>query len=177
MFGRLLAPGALASELAVVEAMQLHHPLLFPDEEPGDGNWCRGGAQGAVLLDAPGEAPARRVQILSKGGTDEGWTLYAQAQLPAVPDARTPTAVTPVDLERLRASSTAPRRASGSTSVPPSARWGRSGPGLARRWARWRSRQRPAATGWKSSRCCWTAVCRWWRGPAAGTADLPRAHD
>ena len=111
VFGRLLAPGALYGAMAaaaaaaegsgapVVEEMQLHSPLLFPDEDSEDA----AGRKVQVLLDAAQEGAARRVQVLSKGADDEGWTLHAEARLASGAGPRAPAAERRVDLKASRA--------------------------------------------------------------------------
>ena len=116
VFGRLLAPGALYGAMAaaaataeaaeggaaaVVEEMQLHNPLLLPEGDPADGAGAAAAHRVQVLLDPSGEAP-RRVQILSRGQDDDGWTLHAEAQVSSGA-ARAPAAPSRVELETLSA--------------------------------------------------------------------------
>ena len=60
----------------VIEEMQLHNALIFP-EESADNDEGRG-REMQVLLEAPGEAPSRLVRIFSKGEAEEDWTLHAE---------------------------------------------------------------------------------------------------
>ena len=115
VFGRLLAPGALYGALAasaavaegggaaVVEEMQLHSPLLFQDDAAADGtDAAPAGRKVQVLLDAAGEGSGRRVQILSKGASEEEWTLHAEAQLSSGTGGPAPAAST-ADPDALKA--------------------------------------------------------------------------
>ena len=114
VFGRIIAPGALYGAMAasaslaegngsvILEDMQLHTPLVFPDEDSKE----RTGEERRtmqVLLEASGEGPSRRVRIFSKGETDEGWTLHAEGQVPSVPAPGPPEATARVDLKELQA--------------------------------------------------------------------------
>ena len=116
VFGRLLAPGALYGAMAaaaataeaaegggaaVVEEMQLHNPLLLPEGDAADGAGTAAARRVQVLLDPSEESP-RRVQILSRGKDDDGWTLHAEAQLSSGA-ALTPAVPPQVNLEALRA--------------------------------------------------------------------------
>ena len=130
VFSRLVAPGALYGAMAVsaspaeestpsspaggttapaaLEDMQLHNPLVFPEDGEGSGDEGKAGAEASgrkiqVLLDAAGDGPGRRVQVLSKGEADEGWTVHAEARIPSTPGARSPEAPSRVDLEALKA--------------------------------------------------------------------------
>ena len=114
VFGRIIAPGALYGAMAasaslaegngsvILEDMQLHTPLVFPDEDSKE----RTGEERRtmqVLLEASGEGPSRRVRIFSKGETDEGWTLHAEGQVPSAPAPGPPEATARVDLKELQA--------------------------------------------------------------------------
>ena len=119
VFGRLVAPGALYGAMAVsaspaerattslaLEDMQLHNPLVFPEE--GSGDEGEEGAEGPgrkiqVLLDAAGDGSERRIQVLSRGEADEEWTVHAEARIPSTPGSRPPEAPPRVDLEGLKA--------------------------------------------------------------------------
>ncbi|MCY4587225.1 MAG: SDR family NAD(P)-dependent oxidoreductase [Bryobacterales bacterium] len=115
VFGRFVVPGALYGVMAasacpgaedagsvVVEDMQLHNPLIFPEEESGD-DASEAGRKVQVLLDASGAAQARQVQILSKGRGDEGWTLHAEARVSSTPGVRAREVEAPLDLAGLKA--------------------------------------------------------------------------
>ena len=119
VFGRLVAPGALYGAMAVsaapaegsstslaLEDMQLHNPLVFPEE--GSGDEGEEGAEGPgrkiqVLLDAAGDGSGRRIQVLSRGEADEEWTVHAEARIPSTPGSRPPEAPSRIDLEGLKA--------------------------------------------------------------------------
>ncbi len=111
VFGRVIAPGALYGAMAisastaersgsmVIEEMQLHNALIFPEE--GADNDEGGSREMQVLLEAPGEAPSRLVRIFSKGEAEEDWTLHAECRAPS--DAGARQASEQVDLESLKA--------------------------------------------------------------------------
>ena len=109
VFGRLVVPGALYGAMATlasaaeagspaVEDMQLHNPLIFPEEEDGSGEK---GRKVQVLLDRAEEG-SRRVRILSRGEDGEEWTLHAEAQIAS--GSRGPEAEPHLDIESLKAS-------------------------------------------------------------------------
>ena len=109
VFGRIIAPGALYGAMAasaslaegngsvVIEDMQLHNPLVFPEEDAEDGT-ADGSHKMQVVLDAPEQSPGRRVQVFSKGSEGE-WTLHVEGRMS--PDA--PEAGARIDLENLKA--------------------------------------------------------------------------
>ena len=111
VFGRVIAPGAFYGAMAisassaersgsmVIEEMQLHNALIFP-EESADNDEGRG-REMQVLLEAPGEAPSRLVRIFSKGEAEEDWTLHAECRAPS--DAGARQASEQEDLESLKA--------------------------------------------------------------------------
>ena len=111
VFGRVIAPGAFYGAMAisastaersgsmVIEEMQLHNALIFP-EESADNDEGRG-REMQVLLEAPEEAPSRLVRIFSKGEAEEDWTLHAECRAPS--DAGARQASEQVDLESLKA--------------------------------------------------------------------------
>ena len=111
VFERLVAPGALygamaataalaeSSETLVVEDMQFHNSMIFPEQDSGDED----GEQGRkvqVLLNRSGEGTTHRVQVLSKGGDREEWTLHAEGSIPSAAQDRQSTGQ--VDLEGLK---------------------------------------------------------------------------
>ena len=110
VFDRLVAPGALYGAMAVsaafsegagrdaLEDVQLHNPLIFSDEDAGDGAG-EPGRKMQVLIDESGDA--QRVRILSRGDSGDDWTLHAEGRLS--PDAVGPRAEAPPDLESLKA--------------------------------------------------------------------------
>ena len=113
VFDRLVAPGALYGAMVVaacaaegtgseiVEDLQLHNPLILPQEEPGNGTGEEG-RKVQVLLDNSEQESARRIQLLSRGGggDEEEWTLHAEARV--LPASRAPKATPQVDLEDLK---------------------------------------------------------------------------
>ena len=112
VFGRIIAPGALYGAMAasaclaegrgsvVVEEMQLHNALIFPEEDSEDGTGEEGRKVQAVL-DPSEQANSRRVQIFSKG-SEEGWTLHVEGRVS--PGAPMPEAGGRTDLDSLKAS-------------------------------------------------------------------------
>ena len=111
VFGRLVAPGALYGAMAatasltegsgsvVMEDLQLHNPLVFP--EPGSGNGAGGeGRTMQVVLDDPEPSSARRVQIYSRGPGEE-WTLHVEGRVLA--GASAPEAGARIDLDEVAA--------------------------------------------------------------------------
>ena len=109
VFDRLVAPGALYGAMAVsaafaegagtdaLEDVQLHNPLIFADEDDGDGAG-ESGRRMQVLIDESGDA--QRIRILSRGDSGDDWTLHAEGRLSA--DAGGPRAEAPPDLDGLR---------------------------------------------------------------------------
>ena len=91
VFGRVVAPGALYGAMAAsvslaegsgrvaVEDMQLHNPLVFPEQGSGDGPEEDGRTM-QVLLGAPDSAMSRRVQVFSRGGEEE-WTIHVEGRV------------------------------------------------------------------------------------------------
>ena len=108
VFGRVIAPGALYGAMAasaslaeaggsmVVEEMQLHNALVFPEQGSEDG----AGRAVQVVLDAPGQGRSRPVQIFSRGA-DDVWTMHVECRV--MTDAPGAGAGERVDLEALRA--------------------------------------------------------------------------
>ncbi len=111
VFGRIIAPGALYGAMAasaslaegngslVIEDMQLHNPLVFPEEDAEDGT-TDGSRKMQVVLDAPEQLPGRRAQVFSKGSEGE-WTLHVEGRVS--PDTPAPEAGARIDLENLKA--------------------------------------------------------------------------
>ncbi len=108
MHGRVVAPGALYAAMAAlaqlseeggpsaVDDMQLHSPLIFPEE--GDG--AENVRQLQLVLDPPDNGQPRRVEIFSKGG-EEGWTLHVEGRVST--GAGVPESAARADLENLKA--------------------------------------------------------------------------
>ena len=96
VFGRVLAPGALYGAMAataalaegggsaVVEDMQLHNALVFPEQDTEDGAG-EDGRKVQLVLDAPGQAASRGVQIFSKGVKGNGRCTWRDACRRALP--------------------------------------------------------------------------------------------
>ena len=113
VFNRLVAPGALYGAMAVsvcsaespggavVEDFQMRSALVLPETGAADGSGEEG-RRLQVLLDGAEAGTPRRVQILSRGATDEEWTLHAEGRLPTSPDSFMPPAVASLDVERLK---------------------------------------------------------------------------
>ena len=111
VFDRLVAPGALYGAMAasaslaegassiVVEDMQLHNALVFPEGDSADGAH-EGGRRVQVVLDNPEQAASHRVQLYSAGPEKE-WTMHAEGRVPR--DAPLPEAGARIDLESLKA--------------------------------------------------------------------------
>ena len=111
VFGRLVAPGALYGAMAVsaasvgpgatsVEDMQLHSPLVFPQEDSENQSGDRGRRVQVVLGDSDA-ALSRRFRIFSRSDSEEGWTLHAEGRVSS--GARIPKAVARLDPESLKA--------------------------------------------------------------------------
>ncbi|MDE0710103.1 MAG: type I polyketide synthase, partial [bacterium] len=111
VFGRLVAPGALYGAMAatasvaegggsvVMEDMQLHNPLVFPEPASGNGAGEEGRTM-QVVLDDPKQSPSRRVQIYSRGNEGE-WTLHVEGRVSA--GAPMPGAGERIDLDEVAA--------------------------------------------------------------------------
>ena len=89
VFGRVIAPGALygamavsaslagESEAVVVEDLQLHSPLVFPEQD-AESATGQAGRSVQLVLDAPEQSSSRHFEIYSRGEGEEGWTLHAE---------------------------------------------------------------------------------------------------
>ena len=92
VFGRVVIPGALYGAMAasgsltdgdgptVVEDLQLHSPLVFPEQDR-DSEPEASSRRVQLVLDNAKGTQARRFEIFSKGTTEEGWTLHAEGGL------------------------------------------------------------------------------------------------
>ena len=115
VFNRVVAPGALYGAMAasamlcegdwpvVVEDLQLHNPLVFPEEsgreyETGEDE-DKDSRKLQLVLDASEQARSRPVQIFSKGN-EEGWTVHVEGRVSA--DAPVPEAAGRIDAESLK---------------------------------------------------------------------------
>ena len=111
VFERRIAPGALSGAMAMaaslsegggpvcLEDMQLHSPLVFPEDKSEDGT-DEGGRKLQVALDTPEPASPRRVQVFSRGPEGE-WTLHLEGRVSV--EAGVPETGGRVDLEGLKA--------------------------------------------------------------------------
>ncbi|MCY3886384.1 MAG: SDR family NAD(P)-dependent oxidoreductase [Chloroflexi bacterium] len=92
VFGRVVMPGAVYGAMAasaslaeesggsvMVEEMQLHSALVFPEQDSEDGTGGEG-RKVQVVLDASEQASSRRVQVFSKG-TEGGWTVHVEGHV------------------------------------------------------------------------------------------------
>ena len=97
VFDHVLAPGALYGAMAVsvpllegapaatVEDLRMHNPLVFPTTRGSDASDDAATAPAArkvqVVFDASktGSAGGQRVEIFSKGESEQDWTLHAEA--------------------------------------------------------------------------------------------------
>ena len=112
VFGQVVAPGGMYGAMAVsaffadrdgpvaVDEMQMHSPLIFQDNDPED-SANETGRRVQFVLDGPADSSSRRFEIYSRGESEEGWTLHAEASLSSnvdgLEDAR------PIDLDDLKA--------------------------------------------------------------------------
>ncbi len=111
VFGRFVVPGALFGsmtaaaafeegiEVPVIEDLQLHSPLILPEEDDSDSAMAAG-VRVQILLDAPSDEPAHRVRILSKRTDEDEWKLHTEARVSATNGEATP----PQDVAGLKAS-------------------------------------------------------------------------
>ncbi len=91
VFGRVIMPGALYGAMAVaaalsegadvaeVEDLQLHSPMVFAPDDPDD-TGEEAGRRIQLVLDETEDGEAKRLEIYSKGEEDEGWTLHAEGK-------------------------------------------------------------------------------------------------
>ena len=89
VFGRVVAPGALYGamavsaalaarpDLTVVDGLQLHRPLAFPEQD-SEADLQKDGRRVQVVL---GSGSSVAFEIFSKGRSEEDWTLHAEGQL------------------------------------------------------------------------------------------------
>ena len=114
VFDKLVAPGALYGAMAlcacraesagpaVIEDFQMYSALVLSETDDADGS-AETGRRLQVLLADPGEGVSRPVQILSRGESEEQWTLHAEGRVSISPGSGArPDADTP-DLARLQA--------------------------------------------------------------------------
>ncbi len=89
VFERLVVPGALYGAMAVaaggaggtesleITDLQLHSPLILPEDDPESGGERVRKVQ--LVLDGASDGAGRRVRVLSRGDAQEEWTLHAEA--------------------------------------------------------------------------------------------------
>ncbi len=92
VFGRLIAPGALYGAMAAtsirgdgggeaaVEDFQIQNALVFPEDDAEERSNDRGRRM-QVLLDDDDHG-SRRIRILSRGDSEDTWTLHAEGRIP-----------------------------------------------------------------------------------------------
>ena len=92
VFGRVVMPGALygvtaaAAALAEgaqsvdVEDLQLHSALVFARDDDAD-DTTQAGRKIQAVLSASEDGSTRHIEIFSKGGSEEGWTLHAEGKV------------------------------------------------------------------------------------------------
>ena len=112
VYGRVIMPGALYGAMAatvplteeasgaVVEELQLHNPLVYPEYDPEDAT-AEPGRRVQLLLDGGNGNQQRHFEIFSKGEADEEWTLHAEGVL--VPESRPALTAERIDPEALKA--------------------------------------------------------------------------
>ena len=108
VFERVIAPGALYGAMAaslplgrdggmaVVEDMQLHNPLLLPEDDGEEET----GRRIQVVLGGSAEGASDLVRIFSKGPDEDAWTLHTECRAPS--GAAAPGSVERVDLDSLK---------------------------------------------------------------------------
>ena len=112
VFGRVVMPGAVYGAMAasaslaeesgstvMVEEMQLHSALVFPEQDSEDETGGEG-RKIQVVLDASEQASSRRVQVFSKG-TEGGWTVHVEGHVS--PRTPSPEGGERIDLDGLKA--------------------------------------------------------------------------
>ena len=191
VYRRVVVPGALYGAMAaavsrtdgrgpvVVEEMQLHNALVFPEDGSGNGSGDAGRTL-QMVLDASEGAATRDFRIFSKGSEGE-WVVHVEGRV--APGTAVPEADGRIDLEGLKArlspvdvaATTAPGWRRGSTWVRPSKRWPGPGPGRARQWARWPSRRISAGMNWMCIPWCSTVASRLWGRRATLTDRMVRS--
>ena len=112
VYGRVIMPGALYGAMAatvpltedsagaVVEELQLHNPLVYPEYDPEDAD-AEPGRRVQVVVDGGKGNQPRNFEVFSKGKTDEDWTLHAEGRLS--PAGRRSLSLERIDPEALKA--------------------------------------------------------------------------
>ncbi len=95
VYGRIVMPGAVYGAMGatvqladgggapVVEELQLHSPLVYPEYKV-EGETPEAGRRMQVIVDAGKAGQPRHFEVYSKGLSDEGWTLHAEGLLSTV---------------------------------------------------------------------------------------------
>ena len=96
VFGRVIMPGAVYGVMAAavslgegarsvdIADLQLHGPMVFAEEEPGN----ESGRRVQAVLCAADNGSSSRIEIFSKGESEDGWTLHAEARMSPAAKAR-----------------------------------------------------------------------------------------
>ena len=107
VLGRVILPGAVYGAMAAaavqaggdataqVDDLQIYSPMVFADADAEPQ-----GRRVQTILSAPQNGTARHLEIFSKGASEDGWTLHADAKVSRV--SRTGLPVNRVDLETLK---------------------------------------------------------------------------
>ena len=94
VYGRVVIPGAVygamgatiplaeGGDASMVEELQLHNPLVYP-EYGEDGDAPEPGWRLQMIVDAGKAGQPRQFEVYSKGPSDDDWTLHAEGQLSA----------------------------------------------------------------------------------------------
>ena len=97
VYGRVVMPGAVYGAMAatapleegagssIVEDLQLHNPLVYPEYDP-DGDEREPSRRVQMIVGRDKDSEARRFEVYSKGNNDEGWTLHAEGKLHPGPE-------------------------------------------------------------------------------------------
>ena len=113
VFGSVIMPGAMYGAIAAavslredagpvdIEELQLHSPMVF-GQEADENSGPRDGRRIQAVLDSPESGRSRQLEIYSKGESEDGWTLHAEARL--APESGTPAPVNRIDLDSIRSS-------------------------------------------------------------------------
>ena len=92
VYGRVVMPGAVygamgaaaalaqGGDASVVEELQLHNPLVYPEYDE-DGDAPEPDRRLQMIVDAGKPGQPRRFEVYSKGQDDEDWTLHAEGRL------------------------------------------------------------------------------------------------
>ena len=114
VFDRLVAPGALYGAMAasaavavapgstLVEDFQMRSALIFPQSDGTEGGEEEGRRLQVLVVND--EDTSRTVRILSKGGSDDDWTLHAEGRVSAGPGSAAQADATPLDVQQLKSS-------------------------------------------------------------------------